>query len=551
MTPTMKNTTQPISILLCALGGEGGGVLAEWLIEAARRAGYPAQATSIPGVAQRTGATTYYLEFFPVPLADLAGRRPVFGLNPLPGRLDLLVSSELLETARQIGNGLPSSTHTRVITSSSRTLTTAEKMQIGDGRQNDAALLSLVRQHSQAHHVLDMAQLTREAGTVVSAVMLGCIAASGVLPFGRAVYEDVVRGEPGAPPAQTPGKAAQASLRGFGLGFDAVKRQREQTRLVAELLSTDEQTVTLPRWDNAEKASKPLEKALASFPAPLRERIALGLARTTEYQDAAYGQLYLERLHTVLAAEQQADPAGASGYATIHEVARWLALWMAFDDIVRVADLKSRASRWTRVVGEVKATEGDLVRVYDHFKPGVPEFAALLPPRWAVRLQRWDHARVMRGLLPWALPLKIGTHSVVGMVGLRLLAACRRIRPLGSRYATEQALIQLWLDAVVMGLRNHAALGHEIALCGRLIKGYGSTNERGKDNLLHVLQHLAVSPTLPDPAARARAIAAARTAALQDEAGTQFDAALREHGAPARALREQPIRWMRKPRTAE
>ena len=50
--------TQPISILLCALGGEGGGVLADWLVDVARHAGYPAQATSIPGVAQRTGATT-------------------------------------------------------------------------------------------------------------------------------------------------------------------------------------------------------------------------------------------------------------------------------------------------------------------------------------------------------------------------------------------------------------------------------------------------------------------------------------------------------------
>lgn len=541
----MKNTTQPISILLCALGGEGGGVLAEWLADTARRAGYPAQATSIPGVAQRTGATTYYLEFSPVPASDLGGRRPVFGLNPLPGRLDLLVSSELLETARQIGNGLASSAHTRVITSSSRTLTTAEKMQMGDGRQDDAALLSIVRQHSQQHHVLDMAQLTREAGTVVSAVMLGCIAASGVLPFGRDVFEGVVRGEPGA----TPGKAAQASLRGFALGFEAVMRQREQTRLVAELLSTDEQTMTIPRRDGGEKASKAQEKALATFPAPLRERIALGLARTTDYQDNAYGQLYLQRLQAVLAAEQQADPAGSSGYATTHEVARWLALWMAFDDIVRVADLKSRASRWSRVHGEVKTTEGDLLKLYDHFKPGVPEFAALLPPRWATRLQRWDRARVARGLQPWAMPLKIGTHSVGGMLALRLLAACRRLRPLGSRYATEQALIQQWLDAVAQGLRAHAALGHEIALCGRLIKGYGSTNERGKDNLLHVLQHLATSITLSDPADRARAIAAARTAALADEAGTQLDAALRAVGAPARPVREQPIRWMRKPRT--
>ena len=542
----MKNTTQPISILLCALGGEGGGVLAEWLADTARRAGYPAQATSIPGVAQRTGATTYYLEFSPVPASDLGGRRPVFGLNPLPGRLDLLVSSELLETARQIGNGLASSAHTRVITSSSRTLTTAEKMQMGDGRQDDAALLAIVRQHSQQHHVLDMAQLTRQAGTVVSAVMLGCIAASGALPFGRDVFEDVVRGEPGA----TPGKAAQASLRGFALGFDAVMRQREQTRLVAELLSTDEQTMAIPRRDGSKNAPNIQDNALNAFPAPLRERFALGLARTTDYQNAAYGQLYLQRLQTVLAAEQQADPAGSSGYATTHEVARWLALWMAFDDIVRVADLKSRASRWSRVLGEVKTTEGDLLKLYDHFKPGVPEFAALLPPRWAVRLQRWDRARVARGVQPWALPLKIGTHSVGGMLALRVLAACRRLRPLGSRYLTEQTLIQQWLDAVAQGLRTHAALGHEIALCGRLIKGYGSTNERGKDNLLHVLQHLAVSPALPDPADRARAIAAARTAALQDEAGTQLDAALRAHGAPARPVREQPIRWMRKPRPA-
>ncbi|MBS0343923.1 MAG: indolepyruvate oxidoreductase, partial [Proteobacteria bacterium] len=66
--------TQPITLLVCALGGEGGGVLTEWLIEAARTSGHAAQSTSIPGVAQRTGATTYYVEVFPVPMAQLGGR---------------------------------------------------------------------------------------------------------------------------------------------------------------------------------------------------------------------------------------------------------------------------------------------------------------------------------------------------------------------------------------------------------------------------------------------------------------------------------------------
>ena len=165
--------TQAISILLCALGGEGGGVLADWLVDVARHADHPAQATSIPGVAQRTGATTYYIEIFPQPRSALGGKHPVLGLNPLPGRLDALVSSELLETARQIGNGLTSAEHTCVITSSARILTTLEKMSMGDGRKDDAALRTLVSTHSKAHHILDMARMTQEAGTVVSAVMFG------------------------------------------------------------------------------------------------------------------------------------------------------------------------------------------------------------------------------------------------------------------------------------------------------------------------------------------------------------------------------------------
>ena len=144
--------TQPISILLCALGGEGGGVLADWLVDAARHAGYPAQATSVPGVAQRTGATTYYLEVFPTHSSALAGQRPVFGLNPLPGRLDLLVSSELLETARQTALGLCSADRTCVVSASNRALTTQEKMQLGDGRLDDAALVQLLQHHSRSNH---------------------------------------------------------------------------------------------------------------------------------------------------------------------------------------------------------------------------------------------------------------------------------------------------------------------------------------------------------------------------------------------------------------
>lgn len=519
---------EPITLLICALGGEGGGVLTEWLVDTARRAGYAAQSTSIPGVAQRTGATTYYLEVFPVPLAQLGGQRPIFSLNPLPGRLDGLVSSELLETSRQIANGLVSAERTLVISASGRTLTTLERMQPGDGRHDSDELLALLREHSRAHHVLDMSALARQSRTVVSAVMLGALAGSGLMPFQRADYEATVRAG---------GGPAEASLRGFALACEEVQRQRQQQGLLDAWLPTS------PHADadteaNAKTASRVTTPELQDFPPPLHALLALGHARVCDYQNAAYGQRYLQRLRALLAAERAADPHAQHSFAATREAARWLALWMAFDDLVRVADLKSRASRLQRVRAETQAGEGELLKVYEHFKPGVPEIAGLLPTPLAARLRAWDRRRAQ----PWALALKLGTHTITGLLALRVVARLKALRVLGSRFATEQALIDQWLQGIQAGLQHRWANGHELARCGRLIKGYGSTHERGQENLLHILRHLATAP--------AATIAAARQAALKDEAGQALDATLQAHGAPPRPVKEVPIRWMRRPPAA-
>jgi indolepyruvate ferredoxin oxidoreductase, beta subunit len=477
--------TKPITLLVCALGGEGGGVLTEWLVNIARHAGYAVQATSIPGVAQRTGATTYYIEVFPVPMAQLGSRKPVFSLNPVPGALDAIVSSELLETARQITNGMASKDRTQVITSTSRALTTQERMQLGDGRASDDDLLKLVRDFSRAHRVFDMNAAAKDAGTVVSAVMLGAIAASGIFPFRRDAYEAVIRES---------GGGAQASIKGFAAAY---------------------------------RDDLPAKDAAGQFELGVPELASLAKQRLVEYQGESYAALYEKRLSNVR------DVEGNPGEIT-RETARWLALWMAFDDIVRVADLKSRASRWDRVRREVKAKDGDLLRVYDHFKPGAPEFAAMLPTSLANRVARQS----------WSLPLKLGAHTVTGMLALRLLASLKWLRPFASRYQQEQQMIERWLAAVVQGTQRDPRLGLEIARCGRLVKGYGTTNERGKANLLHVIDQLA---PLPNAVAAASAIAQAREAALADEAGKALDAALAQHGAAPRPVKPQPIRFVRKP----
>ena len=515
--------SQPISLLICALGGEGGGLLSEWLMHTARLSGYPAQSTSIPGVAQRTGATTYYIEVLPTPLTELQGKTPVFSLNPVPGALDAMISSELLETARQITLGLVSPERTRVFSSSARALTTLERMPLGDGRLDSASLTALVQQFSKEAHVWDFGAMAQANGTMVSAVMLGVIAGSGLWPFERKHFEATL---------QDSGAHSAASLKGFAAGLARV----QNTQAVHAMQQDDEKALA----PTVVKTS-----ALPSLPPVVGELAALGYSRLCDYQSKVYADLYLSRLQQVLQAEEQADATHVHGYQTSRETARWLALWMAFDDIVRVADLKSRASRWQRVAREVKLQEDDLLHLYDHFKPGVPEFAALLPSWLATPLQRWDKRRALSGQSPWALPLKIGTHSVMGMLALRTLASFKWLRPFGSRFHTEQADISQWLQAVCMGLQQDWSLGHEVAMCGRLIKGYGSTNERGRHNLQHILTHLAASLVHTDAAWRSTAVAQAREAALQDEAGTAMDAKLRGLGVPARPVAEQPLRFVR------
>ena len=201
----MNLPERPISILIAALGGEGGGVMADWLMEAATRSGLPAQATSIPGVAQRTGATTYYLEIFPAKKSDLGGRDPVLSLTPSPGNVDIMVASELVEAGRAMANGFVSPDRTTLIASTHRIYATVEKMQMADGRYDAERVLAAARQLAQRSLLFDMRRLAQESGTVINAVLFGAMAGSGVLPLAREACEEAIRHG---------GRGAEASLRG-------------------------------------------------------------------------------------------------------------------------------------------------------------------------------------------------------------------------------------------------------------------------------------------------------------------------------------------------
>src|SRR5205085_6765586 len=133
-------------------------------------------------------------------------------------------------------------------------------------------------------------------------------------------------------------------------------------------------------------------------------------------------------------AERRIDPQSVHRYALTRESARFLALWMAFDDVIRVADLKSRASRFARVHQEVAARETDVVRIVDYFKPGIPEVAGMLPRSIAERLSRWDSRRQARGKAPLAWSLHLRSDTISGLVRLRGLAALKVLRRRSARY---------------------------------------------------------------------------------------------------------------------
>src|ERR1700733_8078258 len=158
-----------ITIAIVAMGGEGGGVLADWLVDLAEHSGYCAQNTSVPGVAQRTGSTVYYIEIFPEAAVQAAGKDPVLALMPVPGELDVVLASELMEAGRAVQRGFVTANRTTLIASSERVYSMTEKTAIADGQVDEAKLIAAGKAAAKKFVSGDFANIARESGSVISA----------------------------------------------------------------------------------------------------------------------------------------------------------------------------------------------------------------------------------------------------------------------------------------------------------------------------------------------------------------------------------------------
>ena len=500
-----EDTARAITkIVIMAVGGQGGGVLTGWIEAVARASGRAVQATSVAGVAQRTGATIYYIELAP------EGVTPVFALAPSAGDVDVLIAAEWMEAGRAIQRGFVTPDRTTLLASTHRALAVSEKTVPGDGIADGDAVMAAAEVAARRLVAADFEAIAVARGSVISASLLGALAGSGALPFPRAAFETAIRAA---------GKGVEASLRAFDAGFAAASGQAAEDLAALDPAASEPAAADTPGARDASpqgSAYAALEARVAALPQAAQAMAAAGLSKVVGFQDAAYGAEYLDRVEALAA--RDSDPQAV----LTQDAAKHIANAMAYDDIIRVADAKTRAERLVRIDTEMVRTPGQPLHLTEYFHPRAAEIAGLLPARLGARVEASD--RWMARLTRWFdRGRRVRTDRLRGFVTLYLIAGLRGYRRRTHRHAVERAHLDRWLARVSGYLDSDPALAIEVLRCRRLIKGYSDTHARGLSKFDRVLAGIALVAERGDAADWARRL---RDAALQDEEGTALDGAL-------------------------
>jgi indolepyruvate ferredoxin oxidoreductase beta subunit len=342
-----------------------------------------------------------------------------------------------------------------------------------------------------------MAALAEACGSAISAVLFGALAGSGALPFARASYEAAIRAaEIGVEP----------SLRAFATGFDRTMED------VGKALQTPEPAAAGKRFPPLAPIGHAgfdalVAEAQTRFPEPLHGMIAAGLRRVVDFQDVAYGREYLDLVASFLALEKNGT------HALTLAAAKHVAIAMAYDDVIRVADLKTRASRFARVRAEVAARPAQLVSTTEFMHPRMEELAGTLPYRLGLRLESSPRLWRLLGRLV-NRPRRVQTGTIRWFVPLYVVGGLRGMRRRSLRHRREVAHRDAWLDLARTVAQSDYALAVEILETRRLVKGYSDTHARGQSKFDQVLAAAKKLHGRPDAAQWVRRL---RQAALSEE----------------------------------
>ncbi|MGA9510651.1 MAG: indolepyruvate oxidoreductase subunit beta family protein [Candidatus Sulfotelmatobacter sp.] len=502
-----SEASRAITVAILAMGGEGGGVLADWIVDLAEHSGYLAQTTSVPGVAQRTGSTIYYIELFPEAAARRVGKEPVLALMPVPGEVDVVIASELMEAGRAVQRGLVTPDRTTLIASTHRVYSMTEKTVIADGQVDSSKLLDACFGSAKKFVRTDFAAMANDLRSVISAALFGALAATNVLPFEREKFEEAVR---------RGGVGIDSSLAAFRAGFDAAVQFSTPKDKDKDAGQTQRKVGYRLRDLGA--------RIEMSFPAGAHNILMLGIERLCDYQDQRYAVGYLDRLEPV----RDADARHGNGDCELlRETARYLALWMSYEDAIRVADLKTRRKRFERVGRESRQSEAQVLRINEFLYPRIEEITDMMPPglgAWVLKTG-WINRVMSRFAGNGRI---VETTSLQGFLQLYLIAALRRWRRKSWRFQREHKRIGEWLEQLISLTAENYALAIEVATLPRVLKGYGDTHIRGRQSFDAMMSTIASLRGRDDGADCLKRL---REAALADESGEKLAATLHEVNA--------------------
>jgi indolepyruvate ferredoxin oxidoreductase beta subunit len=501
-TPARFTTERPICIAVMAMGGQGGGVLADWIVELAESQGWHAQSTSVPGVAQRTGATIYYVEMLP----PKAGRAPILSLMPAQGEVDIVLAAELMEAGRSILRGLVTPDRTTLIASTHRLYSTAEKEKPGDATADPAVVVDAADVAAKRTIAFDMEALANKNNSHISACLFGTLAASGALPFGRETFEAIIKAG---------GKGVEPSLNAFRAAVDQAAQPAAPRPALAR---PAKRFAPLPA-----AAGRPdLDKLLArirAFPEPLHQILYAGVKHLTDFQDAAYANEYLDRVAKIYELDR-GNGGAAKAYALTAAAAKYIAVAMTYDDVIRVADLKTRHTRYDRVLRDNSVGEGQIVYTTEYMHPRLEEVAGTMPAPLGRFLEA--HPKLFGWLFRKGRRVRSGT--IHWFLMLYVLAALKPIRRTTLRHKREMAHLDRWLSLAAAHVTQNYDLAVEIINMRRLVKGYSDTHARGVSKFDRVIGAV---PLLVGRADGADWMRRLRDAALLDENGIALDGALK------------------------
>jgi indolepyruvate ferredoxin oxidoreductase beta subunit len=489
-----------ISIAIVAMGGQGGGVLSDWIVSLAESQGWAAQSTSVPGVAQRTGATIYYIE-----MAPARGRaHPVFALMPTPGDVDCVIAAEWMEAGRSVLRGLVTPDRTVLIASTHRAPAVLEKQAPGDGVADSGAVVAATDFAARRVISFDMERVAKSAGGVISASLFGALAAAEVMPFPRAAFEATIRAG---------GTGVEPSLAAFAAALSQAQTQPVE----APPRAPDKRFFVWPTSSGSPELDR-IGARMRALPEPAQPMIATAARKLVEYLDAAYAHEYLDRLEALAQADQ-----AARGFAFTCAAAKYLGSAMAYDDLPRVADLKLRGARLARVRSEIGAKADAIVTTTEYFHPRVEEICATLPAKVGAAIEaRPQLVAFLRRFVDRGR--RLSPHTISGYLLLAAVAAQGPRRRASLRHAREMAHIETWLKAARATLDDNYDLAVAMLNCRRLIKGYSDTHARGLSKFDRVMSAAPALRARPDGGPWLDRLI---RAALADEDGVALDGVLK------------------------